>query len=422
MRLSRGSALATPHPCSVSVPVFALMTEPFGRFAAAALDATDSSTDEEDAGSEWVVVKKPIHRKQRLVFNSLAPQHRPPSPSYVFFPMAGGSPRQFAATYLTLSKLQPTSTFYFVQPSGRDARSSEPHASSIDAFCAPIIAMLTKHQRQLRNGPCIFVGDSWGSIAALNVAHALQKSIGFYPSAFVASGNESPAVVSEQMGLGSYSNKSVALMTDGELTDFLVASGASAAEVGAEVVAALRADCMLHEEYKRPAAQQPLPAKGIALFGAQDKVTSRAEMIGWMDEFACDEFKMVSVPGASHHVYAEQPEAVAHKLSELCGEAFPPQVLDEATAESPTASRRSNVDAILGPPCAFVTKNVSAEALQIFREGNLSYRLGSPWGSKGELSSLSAARDVPDRSANASPGALSRAASSLAIPHAYPVQ
>ena len=386
----------------VSVPVFSLMTETFGRFTRAALETatSDAGSVDDDAASAAVIIR----RRESFLDLELAAELRPPSTSFVFFPMAGGSSRQFAQTYLALSRESPESTFYFVQPAGRDARADEPHASSIAEYCEPIVDALSKNIDELRNGSCVFVGDSWGSIAALVVAHALHERLGFCPTHMVAAGNESPTVVSSQMGLGSYSARSVADLADADLRAFLVASGADESELRQTTISALRADCMLHEAYVRPDEQKPLPCSGMVLFGADDGVTKRSALVGWMDEFTADEFKMVSVPNASHHVFAEQPEAVAAKLLQLVSHparassptTTPPSsfinLTDELRANHLAArgelSPNSSMDLLLGPPCAFVSKQIDLPSLQRFRAGNLSYRKGLPWGARGELSNV----------------------------------
>ena len=250
----------------VSVTVFSLMTESFGAFLRAALEATTSEAGSDAGDALTAGAPVVIRRRESMADLQLPVDLRPPSPSFVFFPMAGGSPRQFAGVYLALRKEVPDATFYFVQPAGRDARGDEPHAASIDAYCEPIISRLQANVRELSNGPCVFVGDSWGSIAALTVAHALQERCGFCPSHMIASGNESPQVVSGQMGLGGYSDRSVAEHTDDELVTFLIAAGAERGTIDAETVAALRADCMLHEAYTRPAAQRTVSSTHALLY------------------------------------------------------------------------------------------------------------------------------------------------------------
>ena len=46
--------------------------------------------------------------------------------------------------------------------------------------------------------------------------------------------------------------------------------------------------------------------------GGEDRVTDRANVVGWADEASSDEFKMITVKGASHHFFVEQPALVQH--------------------------------------------------------------------------------------------------------------
>lgn len=399
----------------IAVPVFTLMTESFGDFADAALQAADPSAAAAAAKDTPALVVRGSSQK-----STVAPELRPPSPSYVFFPMAGGTSRQFAATYVALRKEQPDATFYFVQPAGREARAGESHADSIEAYCGPVVQALTAHEAALRNGPSVFVGDSWGSIAALVVAHDLYGKTGFCPNFFVVSGNESPACTTKQNGLGSYDERPMKSIPDEDLQKFLEAAGAEPGTTTPEVVSALRADCELHEAYKKPAKQNPLPCQCVVLYGTEDHVAVRDNMMGWADEADSDEFRLVAVPGASHHMYAEKPAAVARKLAGLVSGGAPlwwkrssllrksnsntnllkwlettPESVEtkesEEANESPKQGSASPkvLGGLLGPPYAFVLNSgVDEAALNDYRYGNARYRLGNSAGSRGEVSGI----------------------------------
>ena len=231
----------------VSVPVFTLMAETFGDFASAVIEAADEQTE----GRGEVTSSNTSTDRKALLVRGGGLDVEETSPSFVFFPMAGGSPRQFAQTYLAIAKQQPNATIYLVAPAGREERASEPHASSMHEFCAPVVSALKEHLAELSNGPCCFVGDSVGALTALTVAHQLHTEAGFCPTHMVFSGSESPGVVSTQKGLGSYSNTPLAELSDDDLIDFLVASGAERSEVTQDVVEAFRADCLLYEDYTK---------------------------------------------------------------------------------------------------------------------------------------------------------------------------
>ena len=54
---------------------------------------------------------------------------------------------------------------------------------------------------------------------------------------------------------------------------------------------------------------------------------------------------------------------------------------------------------ILKPPCPFV-RGIDPAALQMYREGNMLYRLGSPVGSKGEITNIPRVPSWPERTAS----------------------
>ena len=91
-------------------------------------------------------------------------------------------------------------------------------------------------------------------------------------------------------------------------------------------------------------------------------------------------------------MHEEQPEAVAEHLLSLIehgSDVNKRAIVDDALPLAGTRANAEVVDrrSILPPPCDFI-RGVDEELLRSFREGNKLYRLGSPHGSKGELSSL----------------------------------
>lgn len=171
-----------------------------------------------------------------------------------------------------------------MQPPGRDARADEPNETDVDRCIAETAAALKPHLvmgADARDGPTVFIGDSWGAIAAFATAHELLKSCGWAPSHMLVSGNASPRVTSAHFGLGSYSPTPMVQLSDKQLVDFLRASGVEDEDderVG-QLVAPFRADCQLYENYVRPEQLPALPTKLCVLRGKEDKVERRPA--GW---------------------------------------------------------------------------------------------------------------------------------------------
>lgn len=373
----------------ISVPVFDLLTKSFADFAnAVILKANQGSVMLEswvhqiDHSSKWV------------------PQE---APTFVFFPQAGSSPKQFASLYQELTHHCPTCRYLFIQPPGRDARVDEGNETSVSKYVSHVTTALTEYLvgPQSKKGATIFVGDSWGAIAAFAVAHELYETLDWAPTHVVVSSNASPEVVSAHRGLGSYSSKEMAELSDAELIAFLLTSGVeetNEAEMNI-LVDAFRADCQLYEEYVRPNHRRRLPSQLCVMRGSDDRVVTARETTGWLEEFDCEEVKFVTIPKATHHAYEEQPEAVASafiKFAELdvpLGRSELAKVAIKLPLSPDYCPSAKGKDCIqLAPPCTFV-RGVDPGALQAYREGNLMYRMGSPYGSKGELENLPSVDD-----------------------------
>ena len=295
----------------VSVPVFELLTKTFGAFADAVL-AKAGGDDTLDARS-WVTA-----------VDDKAPDTTaaPTAPTFVFFPQAGSSPKQYAAVFTELRKRVQHGRYLFVQPPGRDARADEPNETDVGRYVAETVVALKPHLlgAEARGGPTVFVGDSWGAIAAFATAHELFKSCDWAPSSMLLSGNASPRATSAHCGLGSYSPTPMAQLSDKELLAFLRESGVEDDddERLGQLVAPFRADCQLYENYVRPEQLPALPSKLCVLRGKEDKVVSQSEACGWVEEFDCeDDCEVVDVADATHHVHEEQPAAVADHILAL---------------------------------------------------------------------------------------------------------
>jgi len=396
-----GAIGALREAFGISAPVFELLTLPFGQFAQSAVEKAQADSSGEAA---WVVESTPV----RGVFRSVSDAHAPLLPTFVFFPMAGGSPKQYAHVYMALRKDVPHARCLFVQPPGRDARASERNETDIEAYTAQLCAVLKPKLvgPGAVEGPTVFIGDSWGSLAAYSVAHRLRADCGFVPDHMVVSGNAAPLISSRHMGLGCYSDTPMADLSDADLEEFLKASGVDEAELSKgggdaamqTMVAALRADCQLYEDFKKAPHVQPLPCNALILRGADDAVVKASEITGWADEFCGEEVAFVAVRGASHHLHAEQPDAVSSRLARLVADpsSHVSVRLTRVRGGSSThtwshsAANADVLENILGPPCSFV-KAVDMDELRKFRAGYFRYRMGSPWGSRGEVGAVAAA-------------------------------
>jgi surfactin synthase thioesterase subunit len=256
-----------------------LLTMSLGAFAATVAAAAAAPAA---APPGWVDA-----RHVPLLGRSIFDEYDPELPTFVFFPQAGSSPKQFAPISAELRDRCGFARFLFVQPPGRDSRADEPNVTQLSVWLAAALAALKPYLvgAQAGTGPTVFVGDSWGAIAAYAIAHALCSQHGFTPSHMVVSGSASPAVASTQRGLGSFSSSSMAEISDAELLAFLTKSGATIEESDSSLpslLRAFRADCELYEEYVKPDGTPPLPTRATVLRGADDKVTSQLEMQGWL--------------------------------------------------------------------------------------------------------------------------------------------
>lgn len=98
------------------------------------------------------------------------------------------------------------------------------------------------------------------------------------------------------------------------------------------------------------------------------------------------------MPKASHHIYVEQPEYVSQRLARLVADPSSHVSINLSRVRSGKSSYTwthdsSNQENILEPPCPFV-KGFDLEELNAFRVDYRSYRIGSPWGSRGEVGAL----------------------------------
>jgi len=292
----------------VSAAVFELLTLSFLDFAKSVVTKSKLEQTEE---AEWIVEQKgkEFHANK-------------PCPTFVFFPQAGSSPRQYAEVGTELTNVAcPQARCLYIQPPGRDGRASEPNIVDIEEYIKETSAVLRPylvggHKNQ---GPVVFVGDSWGSIACFCTLHMLRDTDGFVPTHVVISGDASPSLASVQMGLGSHSDVRMADLSDEDMLKFMGATGAEIEKGTPDQVLlnALRADCVLYEQYKRPADLKLLPCPVTLFRGESDGVVMLSEMLGWLEEFDAEEKSVITIRDATHHIYEEQPSRMVQLMHRL---------------------------------------------------------------------------------------------------------
>merc|ERR1719163_1894404 len=375
----------------VSVPVFELLTKTFGAFADAVVARGGRSRSYSTADNEWVSVVD-----DTMQYGKMASLN---APTFVFFPQAGSSPKQYAPLFTEMKKRCEHGLYLFIQPPGRDARADEPNETSCARYISQTASALKPYLigSDSKDGPTLFIGDSWGAIAAFATAQELYACCGWSPTHVLVSGNASPAVTTTHMGLGTYSSKPMKNLTDEELIGFLKKSGVEEEDDSRldAILPPFRADCELYEEYARPSALPVLPSKICVMRGKGDEVVTMSEISGWADEFDCDELSILRVPDATHHVHEEQPAVVADHVVSFLGLSVRTSLdLEGTPAGSPSQRRRRGGSPKSGslPPALPFVRGIDAAALQTFREGNLLYRMGSAHGSRGELSHLADAK------------------------------
>lgn len=289
----------------VSAAVFELLTLPLGKFAKAVLD----KCDKKEVTGSWLIEQN----GEKFVAGSGA--------TVVLFPQAGSGPSQYAGVGKHFLTGCPSGRCLYVQPPGREGRAAEPNIKDNGRYIKEVAAALRPYLlgEKRAEGPVTFLGDSWGSIACFCTLHELRRSDGFVPVHAVFSGDACPAIADYQNGMGSYSDASVAELPEADMLEFMKATGAAITSDASTlpdkvILDALQSDMLLYEQYKRPADLQLLPCAVSTIRGEKDGVVTAAEMLGWLDEFQTAEKQSVTVPGATHHVHAEKPEAVAKLL------------------------------------------------------------------------------------------------------------
>jgi surfactin synthase thioesterase subunit len=162
------------------------------------------------------------------------------------------------------------------------------------------------------DAPLVVCGDSLGCVMAWQFIHNLYEETGIRPSHVCVSGSPSPRIASHQLGLGRLAKRSIREETKEDLAAFLRKGGAEDSD---EVIEALRADCILYEDFQR-GNYAKLPVPGTLFRGSDDPLGGPADqMQQWSEEF--ESFKEVVLPGAGHAIYGERPVFMAEELVAL---------------------------------------------------------------------------------------------------------
>lgn len=291
--------------------VFKLLTEPLGSFLQ---DGVRTIQRNRESGlGEWIV--------QREIKGSSSND----APVIIFFPTAGGSPKVYAKTYshlksLVKEHLPSGAKILLAQPPGRDARANEPNCTDYDELVTKYTNAIVQTLGNLSSSnKVVMCGDSLGSITCWSVAQELrQRFPDFAPIHMVVSGNPCPDVASDQYGLGTFAKQSIHNETDQDLLNFLSKGHASFGtdQDAQEVVNALRSDCILYEDFKRPANAPIFAVPATVCRGGDDPFVSETDMNGWKAEFSGN-VKEVVLDGAGHHIYSEAFEEMAQLLVDI---------------------------------------------------------------------------------------------------------
>jgi surfactin synthase thioesterase subunit len=83
-----------------------------------------------------------------------------------------------------------------------------------------------------------------------------------------------------------------------------------------EVINALRSDCLLYEDFKRPNEFPVLPVPATICRGGDDPFHGPNDMDGWRDEFE-GPINEVVLDGVGHHIYSDAGAEMAQLLMDL---------------------------------------------------------------------------------------------------------
>jgi amino acid adenylation domain-containing protein len=301
--------------------VFTLLSEPLEAFIKESVHLLKNGTA---ASSDRCYVRKETEGSEGSVALN--------APTVVFYPSGGASPKAFANTATEIFKVfgaqKEGGVTLIAQLPGREERSDEENTTDWRALVESMATSLATHLK-LDQGPCeapvVMAGDSLGALLVWEVTHELQKRYAFLPKHIVVSGNPSPHLSSSQWGFGSVATCSIRDCSDAQLVDFLNQSARRGEEEGftfsedgeREVIEALRSDCTMFEDFRRPSDYQALNTSATVVRGGSDPLTLPTDMDGWSAEFA--QSHKVVLEGAGHQIYSEVGPQMSQLLARALG-------------------------------------------------------------------------------------------------------
>jgi medium-chain acyl-[acyl-carrier-protein] hydrolase len=212
----------------------------------------------------------------------------------VCFPYAGGT----ASVFNGLARALPSDidVCAFESP-GRQKRTHEPFAASIDALLAPLLEVAS----EVVDRPCVFYGHSLGSWLALEFARGLRDAGQALPLGLLLAAARAPhlprrAALSQLPGAAFVAELREMNGTPPEVLED--------PELMAYVLPRIRADFALAENYQpRPAPALAIPF--VVLGGTRDRWIQPAHLQAWRD-YCASEFRLQLLAGDHFFIQSQQ--------------------------------------------------------------------------------------------------------------------
>lgn len=241
----------------------------------------------------------------------------------LIFCAAGADASVYAAVAQNIRCMQ----VYAVELPGRGQHNDEPLETNFGELVSKLEAELTSWV--MRQTDYIFLwGDSLGAVLAYNFACKWQTGKVIMPLGLFVSGNAGPLEAAAECGIGANYSQSFGMkvttaseMQLGDWVHFLIASSGRSQDeiqtilrdeaIAEDMVAALRADCLVYESYQLDEAEAiRLKMPIMTMRGELDCITAATAMRSWK-QVAGGRLEHKEFPGAGHMVAHECPSQVA---------------------------------------------------------------------------------------------------------------